>query len=83
VVDGGGTFVGSGASLGVPGTLTNSQCTLNAGASSVSGSGSNLTVNLALTLKPAFAGGKSTFAGVINNVNVFSGWQAMGSWTVN
>ena len=54
VVDGGGTFVGSGASLGVPGTLTNSQCTLNAGASSVSGLGSNLTVNLFLTFKPAF-----------------------------
>jgi hypothetical protein len=83
VVDSGGAFVGSGATLGVAGTLTNSQCTLNAGASSVSGSGSNLTLNLALTFKPAFAGGESTFAGAINNVNAFSGWQTMGSWTAN
>ena len=83
VVDGGATFVGSGATLGVAGTLTNSQCTLNAGASSVSGSGNNLTLNLALTFKPAFAGGKSTFAGAINNVNAFSGWQTMGAWTAN
>jgi hypothetical protein len=83
VVDAGGGFVGSGATLGVPGTLANSQCTLNAGASSVSSSGSNLTVNLALTFKPAFAGAKGVFSGVINNVNVFSGWQTMGSWTAN
>src|SRR5437667_402374 len=83
VIDAGGTFVGSGATLGSPGTLTNSQCTLNAGASSVSGSGNNLTVSLALTFKPAFAGAKGVFSGVINNANVFSGWQTMGSWTVN
>jgi hypothetical protein len=81
VVDAGGTFVGSGATLGVPGTLTNSQCTLNAGASSVSGSGSNLTVNLSLTFKPVFAGAKGVFSGVVNNASVFSGWQAMGAWT--
>src|SRR5437667_191389 len=82
VVDGGGTFVGSGATLGVAGTLANSQCTLDAGNSSVSGSGGNLTVSLALMFKSWFAGAKSVFSGVINNASVFSGWQTMGAWTV-
>src|SRR5207247_10252404 len=38
--------------------LQNSQCTLNAVGSSASGLGNNLTVNVALTFKAAFAGAK-------------------------
>ncbi len=42
----------------------------------------NLTVNLALSFTAAFAGTKNISMGVINNANVFSGWQQMGTWTV-
>ncbi len=68
--------------LGASGSLNNSQCALNAAGSSVSTSGNNLTVNLALSFQPAFAGSKNVSMGVSNNANVFSGWQQMGSWTV-
>ena len=79
--DAGTGSVGS-LTLGSSGTLSNSQCTLTAAGSSASASGNNLTVNLALVFKPAFAGTKNISMGVSNNSSVFSGWQQMGSWTV-
>jgi hypothetical protein len=48
--------------IGAAGTLPNSQCTINVGASSVSASGNNLTLNLALTFESAYAGAKNTYA---------------------
>ena len=68
--------------IGQPGTLQNSQCTLDAGASSASGSGTNLTVNLALTFQPGFTGSQNNFMlaeDVANNVS--SGLQNRGTWT--
>lgn len=44
-----GTSWGSGLTVGVAGTLENSQCSINAGASSFSVSGDNLTLNLAVS----------------------------------
>jgi hypothetical protein len=82
VLDSGDGYVGF-AQLGSPGTLSNSQCTLDAGASTVSAAGNNLTVNLALTFKPAFTGAKNTYMGVVNNLNVFSGWEVKGAWTAS
>jgi hypothetical protein len=79
--DAGTGSVGS-AILGLSGTLSNSQCTLNAAGSSTSSTGNNLTVNLALSFAGAFVGGKNISMGVIDNANVFSGWQQMGAWTV-
>src|SRR5205807_6715855 len=46
------------ATLGSPGAMSNSQCTVDSVASSVSTSGNNLTLTLALTFKPAFNGAK-------------------------
>jgi hypothetical protein len=54
---------------------------VNAGASSASGAGNTLTLNLALTFKPAFAGAKTNFLFVADNAGQFSGWQARGTWT--
>src|SRR5439155_21899879 len=45
--------------LGQTATLQNSQCALNPAASSATGSGTNLTLNLALTFQPSFAGTKN------------------------
>ncbi len=68
--------------IGQPGTLQNSQCTLDAGASSASGSGSNLTLNLALSFQPSFAGLKNHYVRADDNVNnLSSGWQLHGTWT--
>jgi hypothetical protein len=69
------------ATLGASGTLSNSQCSVNMGAASVTTSGMNLTLNLPMTFTAAYAGAKNTYmyaAGSIAN----SGWQLMGSWTV-
>jgi hypothetical protein len=78
--DAGSGFVGSGGTLGSSGALSNSQCTVNLSGSSASGAGNNLTLNLALTFTPALTGAQSVWMGVVNSANVFSGWQALGSW---
>jgi hypothetical protein len=81
VADSGSGYAGS-TQLGIAGTLSNSQCTVDAGASSSSGSGNNLTLTLALTFKPAFSGAKNIYMNVFNNAIVSTGWQAKGAWTV-
>jgi hypothetical protein len=69
---------------GQAGTLSNSQCTLDGGASSVSAVGNNLTVNAALTFKPAFGGNKTVFLDAEDTANgLSSGFQTLGSWTVS
>ncbi len=67
--------------VGSAGTSQNSQCTLNAGASSVSASGNTLTLNLALTFASAFAGSKNIYMEV-RNANIDSDWSQKGTWTV-
>jgi hypothetical protein len=79
--DAGNSYAGA-ATLGTAGTLSNSQCTLDTGASSASGSGTSLTLNAALTFKPAFNGTKNIYTVSGNGSNVSSGWQAKGSWIV-
>jgi hypothetical protein len=81
VADSGSGYAGS-MTLGTTGTVSNSQCTVDIGASSISTSGNTLTLTLALTFKPGFTGAKNIYMGVFNNGNVFSGWQAEGAWTV-
>ena len=67
--------------LGTAGTLQNSHCSLNVGASSVSGSGNNLTLLLALSFRGGFAGTKNIYAVTGSASGLFSGWQAVGTWT--
>src|SRR5206468_7791203 len=50
-----GTGVAGTGTPGTAGTLSNSQCSINTLTSSVSGSGNNLTLTLALSFKPVFA----------------------------
>ena len=72
---------GSSATLGVAGALSNSQCSINAGAATVTASGTNLTLNLPVTFTAAYAGAKTTFMYAAGS-NAGSGWQTMGSWAV-
>ena len=76
-----GTAWQSPVTVGQAGTLQNSQCVVNAQSSSASGSGNNLTLNLALTFKSGFAGSKSVYAEVYDGA-ADSGWQQKGTWTV-
>jgi hypothetical protein len=68
--------------LGSKGTLRSSSCTIDVGASSASVAGTDVTVNLAITFAPLFAGPK-TLRMFANSAGGFSsGWQDRGSWTV-
>jgi hypothetical protein len=68
--------------LGSGSILEGSSCAINLGSSSVSASGSRLTLNLAVTFTPAFGGEKTIrmFANAAGGLS--SGWQDRGSWTV-
>jgi hypothetical protein len=77
-----GTAWGSGLVLGQNGTLQNSQCTVSGAGSSASGSGNNLTLNLALTFQSVFTGTKVVYMEVYESAAADSGWQQRGSWTI-
>jgi hypothetical protein len=66
--------------VGVAGTLQNSQCSVNAGASSFSTNGNNLALNLAVSFTTAYAGAKNIYMEVDDGVD--SGWVHEGTWTV-
>jgi len=68
--------------LGSGSILQGSSCAINLGSSSVSASGSGLTLNLAVAFTPTFSGEKTirTFANAAGGLS--SGWQDRGSWTV-
>jgi hypothetical protein len=68
--------------LGSNTVLRNSYCAINLASSSVSISGSTLTLNLSMTFRSTFNGGKTIrmFANAAGGLS--SGWQDRGSWTV-
>ncbi|MCP5115875.1 MAG: hypothetical protein GY953_34035, partial [bacterium] len=67
--------------LGAPGTLQNSQCIVDGEASSATGAGSTLTLDLSLSFKPAFTGLKNIFMYAADTSGLNSGWQQRGTWT--
>jgi hypothetical protein len=76
---------GTPATLGVAGqALTNPQCSLNPGASSIAWSGVNLTVNLAMTFTQAYAGTHNITMEVRDSTHLPAGAlpTTMGAWTV-
>jgi hypothetical protein len=65
---------------GVAGMASNSQCTLNAGSSSVTTVGNDLTLNVALTLSDMFAGSKNVYLYTAGLSGHNSGWVKKGTW---
>ncbi len=76
-----GAFAGGGLVLGASGTLENSQCTITANTSSVSLSGNTLTLHLAMSFAPAFAGTQNIYM-YVQNATVGNGFTVEGTWTV-
>jgi hypothetical protein len=70
------------ATLGTATTLQNSQCSLNVGTALASRNGNTLTLNVAVTFKPAFAGSKNVYLHAVGVSGTNSAWQQLGSWTV-
>jgi hypothetical protein len=75
-----GTAPGTGITAG-SGTQQNSQCILNGAGSSVTLSGTTLTLNLSLTFQSTFAGTKTVYLQAANPAGS-TGWLSKGSWTV-
>jgi hypothetical protein len=73
----------AGLTPGGTGTVSNSQCTLNASGSSVSSAGDDLTVafNLAFNTS-AFSGNKNLYLAAVNAFNQGSGRNLLGSWVI-
>jgi hypothetical protein len=69
--------------LGSSGTLSNSHCSVNMAASSVSSSGNDLYLNLAITFTSAFAGARNTYMYATDHASQVSGWQQVGTWTAS
>ncbi len=63
------------------GSQQNSQCTLNGAGSSVSSSGSILTMTLALSFSSGFTGAKTLYLAA-SDAGAATGWVARGTWTV-
>jgi hypothetical protein len=70
------------AAVGGGGTLHNSQCAIGLGSSAAVFNGNTLTLNLAMTFAPSFAGAKMIFMFAANGTGTTSGWQSRGAWTV-
>uniref|UniRef100_Q02BD5 Conserved repeat domain n=1 Tax=Solibacter usitatus (strain Ellin6076) TaxID=234267 RepID=Q02BD5_SOLUE len=69
---------------GMPGaaaTLQNSQCAVNLAGSNAVRNGNVLTLNLAMTFKPAYAGAKNIYLYGADTGGTNSGWQTSGTWT--
>jgi len=78
--DAGGPY--SGMVLPGSGSVFNSQCSITGAGSSVVANGSNgLTLTLALTFAPGFAGNKVIYMAA-RDATANSGWQVRGTWNV-
>ncbi|MEZ5351924.1 MAG: BACON domain-containing carbohydrate-binding protein [Bryobacteraceae bacterium] len=79
--DAGGPFAGQ---IVIPGggSVSNSQCTINALGSSALGSGNTLTLVLNMSFHGAFGGDRVIYAAARDTFGNNSGWQAMGTITV-
>lgn len=73
----------AGQVLNTSGRVSNSQCAVTWSSSPVSGSGNNLTLTLGITFAPAFGGNRIFFLAArdVNEANN-TGWNTMGTWTV-
>ena len=63
------------------GAVQNAQCAITSAGSTVSTNGNTLTLTLAISFSPSFAGNKAIYLAARQGT-ANSGWQAMGTWNV-
>jgi hypothetical protein len=73
----------AGLTLGATGTLQNSQCALNVGASSATLSGNTYTLKLVIAFQAAFTGIKNIYSLATSLSGLSSAWQTVGTWMPN
>jgi hypothetical protein len=67
--------------IGASSVPQNSQCEVSSAGSSLSGSGTTLTVRLAITFRAAFTGVKNIYMNAVDSGGLDSGWLQKGTWT--
>ena len=67
---------------GFAGTIENSQCVVDGLNSAAIIGGNQLTVRVALTFKPAYAGAKNIYMTAADNPGNVAAWVSRGTWTV-
>ena len=78
-----GAWITPALTPGVAGTVSNSQCTVDAGLSSVTMAGNELTLNVALTFSSTVAGLRNAYLYALGLSGQSSGWTKEGTWTAN
>lgn len=76
-----GAFTNS-LTMGFAGTIQNSQCSLDGGASAAILAGNNLSVRVAVSFKPGYTGAKSMFSTAGDVPGNVATWMAQGNWSV-
>jgi hypothetical protein len=79
--DAGTATVGS-CTPGVAGTMQNTQGILDCGATTVTESGTDMTVKWNLTPKPGFTGTKKVYLKATDNSSAATGWIQKGTWNI-
>jgi hypothetical protein len=81
--DAGGPYAGALVLNGSPGTIQNTQCQINGAASLAALGSGTLTLTLDMTFRSSFAGNRVVYvAGRDKSDGNNTGWQAVGTWTV-
>ena len=70
------------ATPGAATMLQNSQCSLNVAGTSTARNGNTLTLNVAMTFLPAYAGARNIYMYATDISGATSGWQQEGAWNV-
>jgi hypothetical protein len=76
------TVWSSPAQVGSGNTLQNSRCSVNTAGTSISGSGTTLTLIVPVTFQPVFAGTRTVSVQLTGTNGLYTGMQQLGSWTV-
>jgi hypothetical protein len=78
-----GTGLSSALVLGGSGSVNNGQCSVNSAGSSASGSGPTLTLMVNIAFTATFNGNRVIYMAARDSTDANnSGWQSMGTWTV-
>ncbi len=83
LVNDAGTALLPGLVMNGSGSVTNSQCTVNGVGSSAAGGGNTLVLTLNISFTAAFSGNRLIYMAARDATDSNNtGWQPMGSWTV-
>jgi hypothetical protein len=80
VVNDNGIGWGPAGVLGTAGTVQNSKCSVDLASSSVIASGTDVTLNVAITFNATYVGTKNIFLYAENKFGLNSGYHNLGSW---